>query len=97
LENSLIQYILDYIEVTRKHEDVELPLSPRASIAMVRAAKAAALLKGRDYVLPDDIKALAVPVFAHRLKLKKAEKYKGRQVEDFIRSLTEKVPLKLKV
>lgn len=97
LEPALIQYILDYIEVTRGHEDVELPLSPRASIAMVRAVKARALLKGRDYVLPDDVKILAVPLFAHRLKLKKTEKYKGRQVEDFIRLLTEKIPLNLKV
>lgn len=97
LDESLIKYILDYIEITRKQEDIELPLSPRASLAMVRAVKARALLQERDYVLPDDVKALAVPLFAHRLKLKKSEKYKGRQAEDYIRELTVKIPLNLKV
>lgn len=97
LDQALIKYILDYIEITRMQEEIELPLSPRASLAMVRAVKARAALQGRDYVLPDDVKALAVPVFAHRLKLKKTEKYKGRQVEDYVRELTIKIPLNLKV
>lgn len=96
LDQSLVQYILDYIEATRSNEEVELALSPRSSLAMVRAVKALALLKGRDYVLPDDVKDLCVPVFAHRLKLKKTEKYKGRTPEDYIRQLMEKIPLKLK-
>ncbi len=96
LEDSLVQYILDLVEATRQHESVQLALSPRASIGMVRAAKAMAFLKGRDYVLPDDIKLLIVPVFGHRLKLKKAEKYKGLHVEEFLKGLTTKVPISLK-
>lgn len=93
LEDSLLQYILDLVEATRRDETVGLALSPRASISMVRAAKAMAMLLGRNYVLPDDLKRLAVPVFAHRLKLKKTELYKGRQAEDFLKQLLEKLPL----
>ena len=96
LDQSLIQYILEYAEITRGHEEVELALSPRAMLAMTRSVKALALLKGRDYVLPDDVKALCIPVFAHRLKLRRSEKYKKRQTADFIRQLMEKIPLKLK-
>lgn len=96
LEETLVQYILDFVEITRRHEAVELALSPRASISMVRAAKAMALLKGRDYVLPDDIKLLCIPVFAHRIKLKKSENYKGLRVEDFLKQVLEKMPVSTK-
>lgn len=96
LDDSLVQYILDMVELTRRHETFELALSPRASLSMVRAAKALALLKGREYVLPDDIKALCVPVFAHRLKVQKTEKYKGWQTEDLLKQLLETIPLSFK-
>jgi MoxR-like ATPase len=96
MEDSLVQYILDFVDMTRRHDAVELALSPRASISMVRAAKAWALLKGRDYCLPDDIKMLCIPVFAHRIKLKKTENYKGRQIEDFVKQLLDKIPVPLK-
>lgn len=95
LEDSLMNYILDLVEATRLNGAVELALSPRASIGMVRAAKAMAMLRGRDYVLPDDIRQLCKPVFAHRLRLKKAEKYKGRQEEDFLQQIMEEVKLPL--
>ena len=93
---TLIEYILDLVEATRKHESLELALSPRASLSMIRAAKALALIKGREYVIPDDIKYLAIPVFAHRIKLKPAEKYKGTQVDTFIAQLLNSMPLSLK-
>jgi len=96
LADSLQQYILDLVEVTRKHEAVELALSPRASISMVRAAKALALSKEREYVIPDDIRLLCIPVFAHRLRLRKFEKYKGQQAEAFLQQLMENIPLPLK-
>jgi MoxR-like ATPase len=96
LDESLIQYILDYVEASRTHEEIELALSPRASLAMVRAAKAMALINGRDYVLPDDIKSLCVPVFAHRLILKQTEKYKGKDPETLLRSLMDRIPVRIK-
>jgi len=95
LDDSLLDYILDFVEATRRHELLELALSPRSSLNMVRAAKALALQKGRDYVLPDDIKFLCLPLFSHRLKLKKSEDYKERKVEDLLRKLLEEIPLSL--
>jgi MoxR-like ATPase len=96
MEDSLKQYILDIVDQTRKHDSIELALSPRASIAMVRTAKAMALIQKRDYVIPDDIKSLCVPVFSHRLKLKKQENYKGQQAEDLLKQLIERIHLPIK-
>lgn len=64
------KYIVDLVEATRKHDDIELGISTRGMLAMLHAAQAYAAIHGRDYVLPDDVKALAEPVFAHRLILK---------------------------
>ncbi len=61
------RYVVDVVGATRSHDDVYLGASPRASLALLRASQARALLHGRDYVLPDDVKALAAPVLAHRL------------------------------
>jgi MoxR-like ATPase len=64
------KYIVDLVEATRKNDDIELGISTRGMLAMLRACQAYAAIHGRDYVLPDDVKMLAVPVFAHRLILK---------------------------
>jgi len=64
------KYIVDLVEATRKHEDIELGISTRGMLALLRACQAYAAIQGRDFVLPDDVKALAEPVFAHRLILK---------------------------
>jgi len=61
------RYIVDLVEATRHHPDVYLGASPRASIMLLRAARAIAAAEERDYVIPDDLKALAVPVLAHRV------------------------------
>ncbi|MEM8883990.1 MAG: AAA family ATPase [Planctomycetota bacterium] len=63
-------YAYDVVRATREHEGVALGVSPRAAMAWIRAARARALLQGRSYVLPDDLKALAVPVLAHRIFLR---------------------------
>jgi MoxR-like ATPase len=61
------QYIAMVVEATRRHQSAYLGASPRGSLALFRTSQARALIQGRDYVLPDDIKALAEPVLAHRL------------------------------
>jgi MoxR-like ATPase len=63
----ILAYALEICRATRLHPDLELGASPRASISLVRCAQARALLAGRDYVVPDDVKALAVPALAHRI------------------------------
>jgi MoxR-like ATPase len=69
VDDALLDYILAIVEKTRTSEALTLGVSPRGSQALFRAAQAKALLEGREYVIPDDIKRLAVPVFGHRLVL----------------------------
>jgi len=61
------RYIVDLVEASRNHADVYLGASPRASIMLLRAARAMAAAEERDYVIPDDVKSLAVPVLSHRV------------------------------
>jgi len=67
LDDTLVDYLLRIVEATRTHADLSLGASPRAGLALGRAARAAAYLTGRDFVVPDDIKTLADPVLSHRL------------------------------
>jgi MoxR-like ATPase len=67
VEDALIDYMLAIVEKTRGHESLALGVSPRGSQALYRAVQALALLEGRDYAVPDDVKRLAVPLFAHRV------------------------------
>jgi MoxR-like ATPase len=71
VSNAVETYILAIVGATRDHPDVRLGASPRASLQLTRAAKSAALLDGRDFVLPDDVEALAPSVLAHRLVLRR--------------------------
>jgi MoxR-like ATPase len=67
VDSALVDYILDIVEATRNSEPLHLGVSPRGALALTAACQAAALLHGRDYVVPDDVKALVIPVFAHRV------------------------------
>ena len=69
VHKQMIRYIAELIEATRRNPAIKLGVSPRGTLAMLRTAKAYAYVGGRDYVVPEDIKELAVPVFAHRLVL----------------------------
>ncbi len=67
VDEALVDYMLAIVEKTRTHESLALGVSPRGSQALFRAVQALALLEGRDYAIPDDVKRLAVPLFAHRV------------------------------
>jgi MoxR-like ATPase len=67
VEEALVDYMLAIVEKTRNHESLTLGVSPRGSQALYRAVQALALLEGREYAIPDDVKRLAVPLFAHRV------------------------------
>lgn len=69
VDDSVKEYIASLVEATRNHSSIYLGASPRGSLALFRTAQARALMQGRDFVLPDDVKALAEPVLAHRLVL----------------------------
>jgi MoxR-like ATPase len=79
VEDSLVDYILDLVAATRSHPDIYLGGSTRAALGLYRASQALALVQGRDYVVPDDIKQLACPVLAHRLLTKSG---RGGQLGD---------------
>lgn len=67
VSTTVLDYALALVTATRRHPDLELGASPRASIGLVRCAQARALIRGREFVVPDDVKALAIPVLAHRV------------------------------
>ncbi len=82
------EYIVALVEATRGSDDIELGISTRGMLALLRACQAYAAIQGRDYVLPDDVKALAVPVFAHRLILKVKYNSSSKAAELIQRLLT---------
>jgi MoxR-like ATPase len=89
VDDSLIDYMLAIVEKTRCHESLSLGVSPRGSQALYRAAQALALVEGRDYVIPDDIKRLVVPVFAHRVSINARTSLSQRSTELSERTLQE--------
>jgi MoxR-like ATPase len=89
VDEALVGYILAIVEQTRKHEQLALGVSPRGAQGLYRAAQAMALVEGRDYVLPDDIKLLAAPVFAHRVVLNQRTTLIPRSTEVSERILNE--------
>jgi len=90
---SLKRYIVDLSESTRDHPEIYLGASPRASLYLLRASRAVAASRGRDYVVPDDIKELAVPVLAHRLVLSPEAQMRGTTVEDVLEALLDRVAI----
>ena len=87
------QYIVSLTEATRRHSEVSLPASPRASLGMFRAIRAMALVQDRDYVIPDDVKMLAPAIIAHRLVLSPSARMRGVQNADVVNELVRTVPV----
>lgn len=87
------QYIVALSDATRHHEGVYLGASPRGSLALFRTAQALAMLRDRDFVLPDDIKTLAVPALAHRIIVSPAARVKDVVPEDVILEVVEATPV----
>ena len=90
---TLKRYIVQLTETTRDHPDVYLGASPRASLYLLRAARAMSASRGRDYVVPDDIQDLAIPVLAHRILLSPEAQMRGATTEDILEGLIGRVPI----
>ncbi len=90
---ALRRYVVDILTASRNHRDLYLGGSPRAGIALTRAAKALALLRGRDFVIPKDVKDLAVRCLAHRVMLSPDAKVHGVGAESLVAKLLETVPV----
>jgi len=97
LDDSLEDYILNLVQATRQHPDLSLGASPRGSLALYKTGQALAALKGRSYVIPDDIKTLAPLTLAHRLILKPESQLRGRTVHSVLRDILERTALALEV
>lgn len=93
VEPSVAEYIVSLTRATREHPDIRLGASPRASLGIHHAARALAAIRGRGYVIPDDVKALAVPVLAHRLILKPEARLRGRTAKTLVEQILETVPV----
>ena len=95
VDTTLQDYIVDLAEATRKHPDLSLGVSPRGSLALLKGAQAYAAIRGRDYVLPEDIKTLVPLTLAHRLILKPEAELRGRTAQTILEDVLENTPLEL--
>lgn len=90
---ELKRYILELVTATRRHEDVYVGASPRGSLALFRSAQARAAVSGREYAMPDDIKALAVPALAHRLVVGSAARVRDVDTRALIQEILHSLPV----
>ncbi|MEK6453011.1 MoxR family ATPase [Caldifermentibacillus hisashii] len=95
VDDTIKQYIISIVTRTRNHPQIYLGVSPRGSIALMKASKSYAYIQGRDFVLPDDIQFLAPFVFSHRMILQSQARYDGVNAEEIISSILSdtKVPI----
>jgi len=89
----ILEYMVSMAEATRRHDEIYLGASPRGTLGLLASARAWAALAGRDYVLPDDVKALAEPVLAHRLIVSPAARMRNLDGRGIIRELLQRVPV----
>src|SRR5439155_20848077 len=93
LDPAITKYIAQVVVATRKHPDVQAGASPRGSLALMKLAKSQAALRGRPFVVPDDIRELVEPVLAHRLILKPEPRIRGVTTNDVLRSILKETPV----
>ncbi|MGI5817639.1 MAG: AAA family ATPase [Armatimonadota bacterium] len=86
------QYLVRIVHATRRHDDLALGASPRASIALYRTSQALAALEGREFVLPDDVKYVSEAVLGHRLILSSEARLRGKLVDDLIDDIVSSIP-----
>ncbi|GAA4829849.1 AAA family ATPase [Saccharopolyspora rosea] len=93
LSTDLRRYVIELVTATRKLPELRLGASPRSTLQLVRTARAQAALEGRDFVVPDDVRAVAVPVLAHRLVLTSEARAARRTASDLVRQVLSRVPV----
>jgi MoxR-like ATPase len=93
VDDTVRDYVVRLVHATRTHGDLALGASPRGSLALFKAAQALAVLRGRDYVLPDDIKTLAQPALVHRLIVRPESALRGYTAERILSDLLRATPL----
>jgi MoxR-like ATPase len=93
VEDSVRRYMTALTRATRDHEKIRLGASPRASLGLYLASQAKAAIGGRNYVIPDDVKSLAVPVLSHRFIMKTEARMKGQSSEDLVQEILDVIPV----
>jgi len=93
VRDELVSYAVDLVRATRENEAVLVGAGPRATIALVLASRARAVLEQRDFVSPDDVRALAEPVLGHRLVLRPEFEIEGLTVGELVGRVLEAVPV----
>jgi len=93
MDEPVRKYIVDLVRATREHSGISLGASPRAGLALYKTAQAAAAIDGRDYVTPDDVKRLVIPVLAHRLVPNSTSRLRGTTNEELVEGVLSSVPV----
>ncbi|WP_207640656.1 AAA family ATPase [Alkaliphilus transvaalensis] len=91
LSEELMEYIIDLVHKTRDYPSISLGVSPRGSLALMRASQAYAIIQGRDYVLPDDIQKMAIPILSHRILCDNYSHLKGSKPDEIIQDLINEI------
>ena len=93
VDDLIRQYIVSITQATRDHADLSLGSSPRGSLVLFRGAQAISLIRGRDFVLPDDVKELAVPMLSHRIIVSAAARMRGVGGAEVIGEIVDRIPV----
>ena len=93
VSHAVREYVADLVAATRSHAKVRFGVSPRGALGLIRAAQGLAMLRGRNFVLPDDIKELARPVLLHRIILRHDERTRGATAEAVLEEVLARVPI----
>ena len=93
VEESVREYVVKVARATREHDEVDLGASPRGTMALYHTSQAWAALRGRDFVLPDDVKLLAPHVLTHRIHISPQTRLRGRRPEQVVAEIVNTVPV----
>jgi MoxR-like ATPase len=93
VEESVRGYMVQVVRATREHRDIQLGVSPRGTLALHQCARALAAIRGREYVIPDDVKLLAPYVLSHRIMISPATRLRGRKISDVLMDVIDTVPV----
>jgi MoxR-like ATPase len=92
LTDALVDYIVDIVRTTRQYQAIETGASSRAATMMAAAARAYAAVNGRDFVIPDDVKSLAIPLLRHRIVMTPASDIEGVTCDNALRAIVDQTP-----
>jgi MoxR-like ATPase len=93
MEESIVDYMIEMVNRTRRHPEIELGISPRGTAALFRATQSLAMLEGRSFVIPDDIKKLVHPVFEHRLGMVRSGSRRNRDAGSVLQEIVDQTPV----